>query len=189
MPVWSTDATRIAFVQPGQPTRVRVVDVDTGVVTSPGDSLRIVESVGWSPDGTRLVVSAEDGVYVLDADGSQRQRIVAQARGEGPAAASWSPDGTRVGYFTTPKVKGGFSAQLRVVDPDGRHDQVLYEAPCCVSDWSPPEWSPDGRFVALSLGILDGQTEKSGLYLVAADGSGATRVRGLLQNPAWQAVS
>lgn len=197
-PAWSPDGSVIAVADQSE---IRTVPADaeagdTSRTTTLARDLRGVSSIDWSADGTRLVASAADGLHVVDATGRKTFKVVSQRRGEGPGAATWSPDGTRIAYFTTPRVQGGFTAQLRVVNPDTGHDQVLWAAPCCVSTWHPPAWSPDGSRLALSVEII-GHPDRTGLFLVPAAGSsdaGEDTVRvvldgvapGLPADPTWQ---
>ena len=189
-PAWSPDGSVIAFFHGLQVLAVPADadEADTSEITTLADGLSGVSSLDWSPEGARLVVSAVDGLYVVEASGTTTFKLVGQRRAEGPGAATWSPDGTRIAYFSTPKTPGGFTAELHVVDPDTGHDQALFVAPCCVGDWYPPAWSPDGTRIALSVGI-DGHPERSGLFLVPSDGIGdAVRVPldGTQADPAWQ---
>ena len=178
---------RIAF---GQGTRLRTVEPDGSALTTLAAGLPGVSAVDWSPDGTRLVVSGSpSGVYVVRSRGGAPDVIVAKKGYEGPAAASWSPDGRHIAYFTTPTTPGGnYYAELRVADPVAGTDRLLRRSDCCVADWSPPVWSPDGVRIALYVEI-GGHPSQSGLFLVQADESGvATRV-GLPAyqlRPAWQ---
>jgi Tol biopolymer transport system component len=48
----------------------------------------------WSPDGTRLAFGGSEGIYVVNADGSELA-LVARDVGPGPY---WSPDGTRIAF-------------------------------------------------------------------------------------------
>lgn len=73
-PAWSPDGTRIAFTrQAGSPPRsqVMLLNVTTLAVAILTDG----EAPAWSPDGTRLVVVGGDGLYVINADGTNRTRI------------------------------------------------------------------------------------------------------------------
>jgi Tol biopolymer transport system component len=199
-PAWPPDGLLLAYSQRAD---VRVVQAEAsgggavGDLTATVHGVTDVRTLDWSPDDTQLAISAEDGIY--RADVGQREssspgatgsvsagRLVEQRPGEGPGAATWSPDGRSLAYFTTPKVEGGFSAQLRVLDVSTGDDRLVDEAPCCVSNWSPPHWSPDGTQLVLSLDI-DGAPDKSGLYAVAADGSGTHRLSpDLLTEPVWR---
>jgi Tol biopolymer transport system component len=189
-PAWSPDGSVIAVARGGQ---VRTVPADAGpgdtsTVRTLVDGLRDVSSLDWSPDGTRLVVSAADGLHVVDATGRNTVQVVSQKRGEGPGAATWSPDGSRIVYFSTPKVPDGFTAELRLVNPDTGRDEALWVAPCCTSTWYPPAWAPDGTSIAFSVEIT-GHPDRTGLFLVPADGAGdpaRVPMDEVPADPAWQ---
>jgi Tol biopolymer transport system component len=189
-PAWSRDGSIVAVAHQGQ---VRAVPADASpddgsAVRTLVEGLRGISSLDWSPDGTRLVVSAADGLHVIDGSGRNAFQVVSQKRGEGPGAATWSPDGTRIVYFSTPRVLGGFTAELRVVNPDSGRDKALWTAPCCTSTWYPPVWAPDGTRVAFAVEII-GHPDRTGLFLISADGSGEpvrAAVDELPADPAWQ---
>jgi Tol biopolymer transport system component len=147
-PTWSPDGTSVGFrrgdgiwvVPPagGAPERVAAID---------GPS-----SFAWSPDGSRLVVGATDGIHLVDLVGGTTRTVFPQADEEGPGDPTWSPDGDRIAWFSTPRVRGAFTAQLWVGDGSGG-TTLLRGFGCCVADWEGPLWSPDGRQIALFLDL------------------------------------
>lgn len=94
----------------------------------------------WSSDGA-LLLQQPDGLYILEADGSQPRRIVA---GYSPV---WSPDGSRIA-FTHGVTQEEALPIIGVVDRQGT---VLW------SDvvGSEPTWSPDGTKLAVEVGYPD----------------------------------
>jgi Tol biopolymer transport system component len=65
--------------------------------------------------------------------------------------------------------------------PDGSDRRLLYYAGCCVGEWSPPIWSPDGRWIAFS-----GATENDGVVIMDAAGGHRRQLLDLPSEVAWQ---
>ena len=158
-PSWSPDGRRLAFTGNGGRTIV-VVGVDgrglTQLTTSGTDS-----QPDWSPDGRTIAfVSRRDGsgqVYLMNADGSNQRRLVADDEFHGTPA--FSPDGTRIAF------EGGADAvYIDVVQVDGSGRVRLTDTGGDLE----PSWSPDGRTIVFST-WRDGRDD---LWAIDADGGG-----------------
>ena len=167
---WSPDGTRIAYEATDG---VHVVDLASGMdARVPGTR----ETMGtqyarpsWSPDGREILYSAHNQLlYVAHVDGSGAQRLASAIT---TSDAAWSPDGTRIAYLVDPPdphptQPDPFVVQLWVADADGTHARKVFERPgCCLGfSWAGPNWSPDGRQVALLAAEL---------WVVNVDGGGS----------------
>jgi TolB protein len=118
----------------------------------------------WSPDGSRIVFTREGAkgpeLFVMDADGSNPRAL-----GVVGARPKWSPDGEKL-LFTA-------DGTITVMQVDGTGTRALAEG-------YDPDWSPDGTRIAFdridrSRCIYD-LFCPSDLYIMAADGSGVTRL-------------
>jgi Tol biopolymer transport system component len=185
-PAWSPDQSAIAFTRSsGTGYALYTVSVRGSQPTwLAADGM----NPGWAPDGRTILVDTRDGIVSVNTDGS-RTTLVAPARtpGEGPNVPSWSPDGSRVLYFTTPREERGYRPEIWTMKPDGSEKSRLYRGSCCVWWWSMPAWSADGSRVVLSADehSLDG-VRGGGTFVVNADG---TRLRKLTSQTAefdWQ---
>lgn len=109
----------------------------TQLTTNPGDK----SYPNWSPDGSKIVFSAETGdtvnkidLYTINVDGSGLSNILAIPGNETEAA--WSPDGEWI-VFTTDNRSDGLK-QLMIVKPNGTELRRLSSDK---QEFS-PEWSP-----------------------------------------------
>lgn len=108
----------------------------------------------WSPDGTRLLYSGEDGLHVMDADGSDPIKVADAYSGV------WSPDGSRIAF-------PGMDNNLYTVAADGTGLTQLTQAPNKGGDEF-PSWSRDGSQIAF-VRVME---KEFALYSVGVDGTG-----------------
>jgi len=160
--------------------------VDPAAPADPATSVRLTSEVGiplgWSSDGTRLLIMRESpgdrvgfmpawNLFVLNADGSETQ---VTERPMANLSATISPDGSRVvfaGGTETPEGECCTRSALYDVDADGGPAEVLVESQMgMVED---PSFSPAGTRIA----YLDGSGDHShSVWLMDADGSGAHQI-------------
>ena len=99
-----------------------------------------VYRLSWSPDGSRLAFDTDDGIWVVDSDGSGLRMVI--RHGHNP---TWSPDGSRLGYATWSELGTWSGVRLRIADPDGSDVQTLAHIDSgSESEWftGPGPWNP-----------------------------------------------
>ena len=112
---WSPDGNRIAleilegFRDGRWISHIYVMDADSDVPTRLTQGYENGEHYGnpeWSPDGSRIVFNARyregDGsvsaIMVMDADGSNKERLVSGEGSNYPFDPTWSPDGRGIAF-------------------------------------------------------------------------------------------
>jgi TolB protein len=111
-----------------------------------GSPVKLTSSPGidiggsFSPDGRRIVFesdrSGSQQIYVMDADGSNQQRV--SFFGGRSATPEWSPRGDQIAFT---HIAGDL--RVAVMSPAGRNMRYL------TNGWQDeaPTWSPNGRIV------------------------------------------
>ena len=135
----------------------------------------------WSPDGTRIAYSARSrsskvsSVYVMNADGTRRVRLVQHG-----LAPDWSPDGASIAY------RSPFG--VRFVTPAGKDVTPLETArppfPVGIKPNGVPAWSPDGSKLAISTPAGVYVVDRSGAHARLVTRDGARSAFGAIR-PAW----
>jgi serine/threonine-protein kinase len=165
----SPDGELLAYVEKGDTNRLFVQDLTGGTVIPIAPIGESVSSLQWSPDGSSLLFVGQDT--------TQRWVAVTYPRLGGPPRrlphttdyTIWAPDGSQVASwwqgtrriaFTT-LATGDTSSSVGLPDSIGTF-------------WLNGDWSPNGRFIALSSNVAS--PESWLLWTVAVDGSGWHRL-------------
>ena len=123
----------------------------------------------WSRDGTRIAFTNSGGIYVVDSDGTNLQRVTHDGGGE---HITWSPDMQRIAFTH----REGGRDEVYVINIDGtdRHKLVDSEA-------SHPDWSPSGQRI-----VFQGYRTKRWNIMIA-NSEIANEIRGVTQGrqPTW----
>jgi Tol biopolymer transport system component len=129
---WSPQGDRIAYMPANVLYTVRPDGTDITPVR-----LGTNFTFDWAPDGSRLAVVADDGVRVINADGSNDVLIFPATSDVSPETVAWSPSGNNLAVVTS-KLSGGFPQKVTVMNVDGSAAiDVTAESPFQVAVWRP----------------------------------------------------
>jgi hypothetical protein len=165
-PVWSPDGQRLAFVRGS--AGIFIIARAGSRLRKAVDASRIRSLAGWLPDSQGLVITSlgQGGSQVqvvnLQTGAIQDQFIIQNAKG---GFVQLSPDGKRMAFsemtFGLPSY-GIYTANL-----DGSEKRLL--AGLESGGATAGAWSPDGKWLALTVTEMEGSAEVERIGLIAVD--------------------
>jgi dipeptidyl aminopeptidase/acylaminoacyl peptidase len=187
-PAWSPDGTKIAFARllvfPSSSQRVIFVmnaDGSGAKFVTSGEEMAIPQasSPTWSPDGTRIAYTVEDGpseLWLTNPEGTVHRRLA------GPYTyvlnPTWSPDGRLIAF--TRQV--GSDAEVWAVRPNGTGlHEITNHASGGASDAA---WSPDGTRLAYL--HAESFADRTDVWVIDRDGTNdhnLTKTAGVTEYP------
>jgi Tol biopolymer transport system component len=152
---------------------ITIARTDGSGVSNLDVGIPAVEPTYRPPDGHEILFigrGADTGLFIFDRTTNQVRQIVKVQPGFDLAGASWSPDGSRIAYWTWDGTANGLAAKTHVVGPDGSGDREL-PAPRGAVWNAHATWSNDGKRLFIARGFTPGEDDVRG-FVVPADGSG-----------------
>ena len=148
-----------------------------------------VQSIDWSPDGTRLAFSVSSnrvpeysGIHVLNLS-SGTHRLVSRRNG---FSLDWSPDGSRIAYVESSLCCMPWGV-INVVRADGSGRRIVRTGSEGAD--ASPSWSPDGKrlaFATMAHPLMTAASQKRAqISVIDLDGSHRSRVVAAGSGPAW----
>ena len=159
-PAWSPVGEKIAYVRNKGGRQIWLMDADGGnqtQLTEVGKS----RQPAWSPDGTRIAFVRGSGVYVMDANGDNQERLTPDMNFT--ADPTWSSDGSWIAFGALDRVHH-FQIYAARVAGRFRIESLTRELPHKLQ----PAWSPDGTMIAYSSWV--NHFNRRSIQLMRSDG-------------------
>jgi Tol biopolymer transport system component len=175
MPRWSPNGDAIAFWGEG-------FDTEDGIYTirPDGTGLRLVivvpcpgsdcyQWIDWAPHGHAIAYSAgqtEHDVWTVNVDGTGARNLSAGPMND--VNPSWSPDGSKIAWYRTPRDFGPNepAGSIVVAAADGSAEMTVTGS--SVIDFAVPRWSPDGSSVIVPVYNPSARTnDRYGVFPIA----------------------
>lgn len=137
-----------------------------------------------SPDGSQIAfisnrpipdfdLDSDEAIYVMNADGSDQERLAVFPELKDFYDLAWSPDGSRIGFLASDADDMGWW-DIYVMNADGSNMRRLTNSQeTGLYANSGPVWSPDGSQIVFD---ADGDGNDNGIYVMNADGSDLRRL-------------
>ncbi len=169
---WAPDNEHLVYFAPqpdGMENDIYVLDLTGGKITNITKDSPVWDAFpDWSPDGSLIAFTSDrapegkslDDIWIMKPDGSDPVNLTDNGEDWEDSHPAWSPDGKTIAFFRTGSLfsenaEGG-PGGLWAMKADGKNQRLvtaveIFRAP------DAPVWSPDGQYLAYSIGIQEEQ--------------------------------
>ena len=179
---FSPDGSSVLFAHQGP----------VGVGSRPGIAVAAADGTGWRllqprvgmlasgptyrpPDGREILFIGEvgggNGLYVMNADGTNVRELIAPSNDRLIGEARYSPDGSRIAYYFWDPFAAEFTVRTHVMSADGTGDRLVDRESPALWD-AGVAWSNDGTRLAIVRGYTAAGYDDARAAVVPLDGSG-----------------
>jgi hypothetical protein len=147
---WSPDGTKAMVVLVGYDARGSQLVKEIFIGDADGSNLKFVMTFRhhhmWHPNSRQVIGNCEDGLYIVNYDGTGKRKISDLAQGH----PSFSPDGTMI---ATDCFGGEYADMVVLIDPETGEVEPLASCPTVhgrsheVGTHPHPSWAPDSKSV------------------------------------------
>jgi Tol biopolymer transport system component len=152
VPRWLSNGKVVYSTWASDTTRVYSVNAD-GTGATPMATIPQTRGPFVSPDGKKLLYALgrfpRTVLTESNIDGSGARRVFADTTGL-VFSARWSPDANRIAYTRADTMRGPLN--VWVANADGSNARRITNLPDAEGSPEWPDWSPDGRLVAVQVG-------------------------------------